>query len=70
MIAWIRRLAHERDDAEPSDSEAAIVRAQEARQQAEARQPLVTAVAAKLRHAREENHFRERIEAAFRGAAR
>jgi len=47
---------------------AALERAREARQQAEARQPVVTAVAAKLRRAREENHFRERIEAAFRGA--
>jgi hypothetical protein len=68
VIAWIRRLAHGCDSTEPSDSEAALKRAREARQQAEARQPVVTAVAAKLRRAREENHFRERIEAAFRGA--
>lgn len=68
MIEWIRRLAHGCDHSEPSDSEAALERAREARQQAEARQPVVTAVAAKLRRAREENHFRERIEAAFRGA--
>ncbi|MFD8199962.1 hypothetical protein [Streptomyces sp. NPDC059701] len=57
-----------RDHAQPSDSEAALKRAQEARKQAEARQPIVSAVAAKIRDAREENHFRERIEAAFRGA--
>jgi hypothetical protein len=68
VIAWIRRLVVGRDHSEPSDSEAALERAREARQQAEARQPIVSAVAAKLRHAREENHFRERIEAAFRGA--
>jgi hypothetical protein len=46
----------------------ALERAIAAREEAEARQPLVTSVAAKLRRAREENHFRERIEAAFRGA--
>ncbi|WP_437022705.1 DUF7620 family protein [Streptomyces sp. enrichment culture] len=68
MIAWIRRLVHGCNSVEQSDSEAALERAREARQQAEARQPIVSAVAAKLRHAREENHFRERIEAAFRGA--
>lgn len=68
MIAWIRRLGHGCDSAEKSDSEAALERAREARQQAEARQPIVTAVVERLRHAREENHFRERIEAAFRGA--
>ncbi|MFJ9012360.1 hypothetical protein [Streptomyces canus] len=42
--------------------------AREARRQAEARQPAVSAVAAKLRRAREENHFRERIEELFKGA--
>lgn len=68
MIAWIRRLARGCDETEPRPSEVALEHAREARKQAEARQPLVTAVVAKLRHAREENHFRERIEAAFRGA--
>ncbi|WP_333930939.1 DUF7620 family protein [Streptomyces sp. AHA2] len=68
VIGWVRRLVLGCDRIEPSDSEAALQRAREAREQAEARQPIVSAVAAKLRHAREENHFRERIEAAFRGA--
>ncbi|MEV5347215.1 DUF7620 family protein [Streptomyces achromogenes] len=69
MPAWIRRLVHGCDDVEPADSEAALERARQARQAAEARQPAVEAVAATLRRAREENHFAERIEAAFRGAA-
>jgi hypothetical protein len=47
----------------------ALAHAQHARQQAEARQPLVESVAGVLRSAREENHFREKIEALFRGAA-
>jgi hypothetical protein len=68
MIGWIRRLVLGCENAEPRPSEVALEEARRARRQAEARQPLVTAVAAKLRHAREENHFRERIEAAFRGA--
>ncbi|GLP64349.1 hypothetical protein TUSST3_09690 [Streptomyces sp. TUS-ST3] len=69
MIAWIRRLVHGRDNTEPSDSEAALAHAQKVRRQAEARQPIVEAVAATLRRAREENHFREKIEELFRGAA-
>jgi len=69
VIAWIRRLVHGRDRSEQRPSEAALERAIQAREQAEARQPIVTAAAAKIRRAREENHFRERIEAAFRGAA-
>jgi hypothetical protein len=58
-----------RDNTEQRPSEAALEQARTAREAAEARQPVVRAVAAKIRHAREENHFRERIEAAFRGAA-
>lgn len=69
MIAWIKRLVHGCDHAEPRPSEEAVARAREAREEAEARQPTVEAVVAKLRRAREENHFRERIEQAFRGAA-
>lgn len=65
MITWIRRLARGRDNAEPTDSENALERAREALQQAEDRQPVVTAVAARLRRAREENHWAERIEAAY-----
>ncbi|MFD6552771.1 hypothetical protein [Streptomyces sp. NPDC058398] len=69
MIAWIRRLVHGCDETELTDSEQALAHAQNAREQAEARQPLVESVAATLRSAREENHFREKIEALFRGAA-
>ncbi|WP_432136844.1 DUF7620 family protein [Streptomyces sp. bgisy154] len=69
MIGWVRRLVRG-DDGGPSASEAALERAREARAEAEARRPVVLAVAELLRHAREENHFRERIEAAFRGAPR
>jgi hypothetical protein len=47
----------------------ALAHDQNAREQAEARQPLVESVSATLRRAREENHFREKIEALFRGAA-
>jgi hypothetical protein len=47
----------------------ALAHAQNARQQAEARKPAVDAIAATLRRAREENHFREKIEEMFRGAA-
>jgi hypothetical protein len=69
VIAWIRRLVHGCDETEPTDSEQALAHAQNAREQAEARQPLVESVSATLRRAREENHFREKIEALFRGAA-
>lgn len=69
MIGWIRRLVHGRDDTEPSDSEVALAHAQHARRQAEARKPAVDAIVATLRRAREENHFREKIEELFRGAA-
>jgi hypothetical protein len=69
VIKWIRRLARGCDEPEPRPSEVALERTREARRQAEARRPAVEAVAAKLRRAREENHFRERIEAAFRGAS-
>lgn len=69
MIAWIRLLVLGRDRTKQRPSEAALERATAAREAAEARQPIVTAVAAKIRRAREENHFRERIEAAFRGAS-
>ncbi|MFM9703578.1 DUF7620 family protein [Streptomyces galilaeus] len=70
MIGWIRRLVHGSDEAEQTDSEAALKRAIAARRAAEARQPMVTAVAAKLRRVREENHFAEKLEALYRGAAR
>jgi hypothetical protein len=69
VIAWIRRLMHGRDRTRPSDSQAALTRATQARQAAEARRPMVRALAAGLRRAREENHFAEKIEALYRGAA-
>lgn len=68
MIRWAKRLVHGCDRPEPSDSEAALERAKDALEQAEARQPAVQAVAAKLRRVREENHLRERIEELFKGA--
>jgi shikimate kinase len=70
MIAWVRRLVRGCDTKEQRPSEAALERAREAREAAEARQPVVDAVAAVVRRAREENHLAERIEALFRGAAR
>lgn len=70
MIAWIRRLARGCEDELPSDSEVALECARRARRQAEDRQPIVEAVAATLRQARTENHFREKIEELFKGAAR
>jgi hypothetical protein len=70
VITWIRRLVHGDKSQQPSDSEVALAHARQARRQAEARQPIVEAVAATLRQARAENHFREKIEELFRGAAR
>jgi hypothetical protein len=70
VIAWIRRLVRGDRSEQPRDSEVALAHAQQARRQAEARQPIVTAVAATLRRAREENHLREKIEELFKGAAR
>lgn len=69
MIAWIRRLMHGRDETGPSDSQVALTHATRARQSAEARRPMVRALAAGLRRAREENHFAEKLEALYRGAA-
>ena len=68
MIAWIRRLlaGHEKPDLRAS--EAALERTRTDRKVTEARQPVVDAAVAPLRRARQENHLRERIEAAFRGA--
>ncbi len=72
MIGFLRRLVHGRDRDEPRDSDAALAHARKARAAAEARQPAVTAVVAPIRRALAENHFAERIEAAYairRGAA-
>ncbi|WP_420709565.1 DUF7620 family protein [Streptomyces sp. FxanaA7] len=73
MLAWLHRLVHGRDVHRHRDSEAALKRAKEARAAAEARGSVVTATIAPIRRAIEENHFAERIEAAYaarRGAAR
>jgi hypothetical protein len=69
---WIKRLVHGPDHEETRDSEAALERAVEAREAAEARRSVVEAVVAPIRRAREENNFAKRIEAAYaarRGAA-
>lgn len=65
MLAWIRHLVHGTDEPDVSESEAALERAQTARLAAEARRPAVDAAVAPIRRAREENHLRARIEAAF-----
>ncbi|MGW0578594.1 DUF7620 family protein [Streptomyces sp. NPDC002920] len=68
MIRWIRRLVHAGDDADMTPSEAAVQRTRQARRTSEERAPLVREVVAPIRRARQENHLRERIEQAFRGA--
>lgn len=65
MFAWIRHLVHGSDEADVSESEAALERARTARRAAEERRPFVDAAVAPIRRAREENHLRARIEAAF-----
>ncbi|MFF8589924.1 hypothetical protein ACF061_00550 [Streptomyces sp. NPDC015220] len=75
MLGWIRRLAHGSEptsQAEQTDSEAALERTRTARQQAEERRSIVESVVAPIRRARVDNHWAERIEAAYaarRGAA-
>ncbi|MEU4256252.1 hypothetical protein AB0F84_08730 [Streptomyces fradiae] len=70
MVGWIRRLVR-RGEPTPGQraAEGALDRAREARQAAEARRPLVEAVAERLRATRAENHFAERIKAALEGGA-
>lgn len=65
MIAWIRRLVRGRKPSEPSASELALERTQRDRRQTEARGKVITSVMAPWRRAREENHWAERIEAAY-----
>lgn len=72
MLGWIRRLVHGPDAAEQTDSEAALESAREARQEVEDRWSAVRAAVAPIREARIENHWREKVEAAYaarRGAA-
>lgn len=68
MIAWLHRLitGHEKTDLRAS--EAALQRTRTDRQVTEARQPIVDEAVAPLRRALRENHLRERVEQAFRGA--
>ncbi|WP_228974930.1 hypothetical protein [Streptomyces sp. DH12] len=70
MLAWIRRLAR-RGEPTPGQraAEGALGRAEAALEEAEARRPLVEAVAAHLRAQRSANHFAERIKAALEGGA-
>lgn len=68
MIAWMRRrlTGHNKPDLEASKE--AFQRSRRGRLAAEARQPDVDEAVAPIRRALRENHLRERIEQAFRGA--
>lgn len=68
MLAWLRRLTG-RGKPSPGQRDAggALARAQRARILAEARRPEVEEAAGRLRSARIENHFAERIAMALRG---
>ena len=72
MLGWIRRLVHGSEQNGQSDSEAALERTVADRQEAEDRWSAVRAAVAPIRQARIENHWSEKVEAAFaarRGAA-
>ncbi|MEU3528807.1 hypothetical protein AB0E62_34000 [Streptomyces sp. NPDC038707] len=67
---WIKRiLGLGRRPAGTRAAEAAVERTQQARREVEERESVIAAVMAPWWRAREENHLRERIEQAFRGAA-
>lgn len=68
MLGWIRRLVHGADS-EPTDSEAALERSRTDRQEAEDRWSAVRDAVAPIRQARIENHWAEKVQAAF-GARR
>lgn len=73
MLGWIRRVVHGCERSEPTESEAALVRTTEARQEAEDRWAAVREAVAPIRQARIENHWAEKVQAAFgarRGEAR
>ncbi|MFD5910203.1 hypothetical protein ACFWHL_15950 [Streptomyces massasporeus] len=73
MLGWIRRLVHGDDHSEPTDSEAALERTRADRQETEERWTAVRDAVAPIRRARIENHWAEKVEAAFgarRGEAR
>ncbi|WP_432027475.1 DUF7620 family protein [Streptomyces sp. 1222.5] len=65
MLGWIRRLVHGSEQSEQSDSEAALERTVADRQEAEDRWSAVRAAVAPIREARIENHWAEKVEAAF-----
>ncbi|WP_435643889.1 DUF7620 family protein [Streptomyces sp. H49] len=72
MLGWVRRLARRSEQTEPTDSEAALERTREAQEEVEDRWSAVRAAVAPIRQARIENHWSEKVEAAFaarRGAA-
>ncbi|MGW4223051.1 DUF7620 family protein [Streptomyces bauhiniae] len=69
MLGWIRRLARGSDEPERAASEAALERTREARQEVEERWSPIRAAVAPIRQARIENHWAEKVEAAF-GARR
>jgi hypothetical protein len=73
MFAWIRRLIRGSEPAAPPASQVALERTRTARRAAEEMTSVVQAAVAPIRRARQENHWAERIEAAYaarRGAAR
>lgn len=65
MLGWIRRLAHGSEQNKQTDSEAALERTVADRQEAEDRWSAVRAAVAPIRQARIENHWSEKVEAAF-----
>lgn len=69
-MRWLNRLRRRRDESpECEAAQQALAEAREARREIhEERRPVVLAVVRRLRVAREENHFAERIAAAYRGA--
>lgn len=76
-MPWIRlpgRRRKERQQAQREAAQQALAEAREAQREIEEeRRPMVLAIVHRLRVAREENHFQERIEAAYaarRGAVR
>lgn len=71
-MGWIAHLIRRgRPSPDREAAQQALAEAQEARREIhEERRPVVLAVVRRLRIAREENHFAERIAQAYRGAAR
>ena len=70
-MGWIAHLTRRgKPSPDREAAEQALAEAREARREIhEERRPIVLAIVARLRNAREENHFAERIAQAYRGAA-